>query len=324
MFLQVDPILSASQGDVLEIKPECSGFYLFCEATPNFWIDTAPVHTNTLGNWNRRVLTAMGSRPRGFSAHRAGFVGRACVLALLKGEGVELSQDTVDVIARLGGWSPRSGKDTVMSVYARQDIDVYADPYCLSMGVEVAPKEWRRRKEDYIGQPMHPAAPVVDHGRDLLPLQLRLLSWRSAVWTAFQQHLNTVVASIMSAGKDTEFVLPVHRYRQARRVFSVYIKSHPTVPAVVEYKELLSKRRSLWADCLTRTSQQCHLDFKSHNRSLLAGRRRGIKFGRMLAFLCVLHIGFVTPEGEVLFCSNAQLQWLQAGKCVWVFQAKGA
>jgi len=112
-----DPILSASLGQMSVIKPDILKFYLFCESNANYCIDAAPVHTNTLGHWNRQMLERMGSAPRGFSAHCSGSLGRACVLVLLRGKGVALSSDTVDVIARLGGWSCVGGNQTVMQVY---------------------------------------------------------------------------------------------------------------------------------------------------------------------------------------------------------------
>ena len=35
-------------------------------------------------------------------------------------------------------WSSISGQETVMSVYARWDINLYADPYALPVGVKVS------------------------------------------------------------------------------------------------------------------------------------------------------------------------------------------
>lgn len=195
-----DPILSASLGQELVIKPDFLKFYLFCESNANYWIDAALVHTNTLGNWNRQMLERIGSAPRGFSAHCSGYVGRACVLALLHGKGVALSSDTVDVIARLGGWSSVGGKQTVMEVFARRDINIFADPYSLSMGVDVSVADWEQRRLEYIGQIAQPAVPTVDVGRSMLPRQLRMLTWRSPIWIAFQSALNDVVACITTAG----------------------------------------------------------------------------------------------------------------------------
>ncbi len=214
VFVSHDPILSASNGQELVIKPGFLKFYLFCESNANYWIDAAPVHTNTLGNWNRQMLERMGSAPRGFSAHRSGYVGRACVLALLRGKGVALSSDTVDVIARLGGWSSFGGNQTVMEVYARRDIDIFADPYSLTMGVDVSSAEWEQRRLEYIGQIMQPAVPTVDVGRTMLPLQWRRLTWRSPIWIAFQSALNDVVACIMTASNHNEGIMPINRFRR--------------------------------------------------------------------------------------------------------------
>ena len=66
-------------------------FFLFCDVNAHYWIDTAPVHVNTLGNWTRKLLVRMGSAPRGFSAHRSGFVARACIHAIMRAKGVQLN-----------------------------------------------------------------------------------------------------------------------------------------------------------------------------------------------------------------------------------------
>ena len=71
-----------------------------------------------------------------------------------------------------------------MGVYARRDIDIYAEPYCLTMGCSVSPAEWLRRKLEYLGEVMQPAVPIVDYGRDALPFQLRMITWRSPAYVA--------------------------------------------------------------------------------------------------------------------------------------------
>ena len=138
VFQDHDPIRSAYGGDRLAIKRQCMDFYLFCEVTPNSWVDTALVSTHTIGRWTRVLLERMGSRPRGFSAHRSGVVTRACILAILESKGKELPGSgppgRMDIIIRWGGWQCVTGEKTVMRIYARKVIDTGGD-WCMAYGV---------------------------------------------------------------------------------------------------------------------------------------------------------------------------------------------
>ena len=78
VLVQADPLLHACVGDELLIRPECLHYFLFCDVNNNYWIDTAPIHVHTLGNWTRKLLVRMGSAPRGLSA-----TGQALWLALV-------------------------------------------------------------------------------------------------------------------------------------------------------------------------------------------------------------------------------------------------
>ena len=78
-FEVFDPLQTAKEGDVLQVKSECLKCFLFCDCQPNYWIDTLPVKVGTLANWNKHLLRALGCQPSGFSAHRSGFVSRVCI-----------------------------------------------------------------------------------------------------------------------------------------------------------------------------------------------------------------------------------------------------
>ena len=80
----------------------------------------------------------MGSLGRGCSAHRAGFVSRTCILAILNSKGTELSPGTIEMMIRWGGWQAATGAKTVLRIYARKIIDKYLDPYRLSLGYELS------------------------------------------------------------------------------------------------------------------------------------------------------------------------------------------
>lgn len=169
VFDVFDPIMLSSTGDQLPIRPECSEFYLFCEASPNYWIDTAPVSVSTLGNWNKHILTSMGSSARGFSSHRSGFVSRICILAIMHSQGRELPEGTLEVMVRAGGWQAVTGARTVLRVYARAVIDKYIDMYSLSLGYDRTPEQWQAHKAAYLGESCFPEHPIVDCGRSTFP-----------------------------------------------------------------------------------------------------------------------------------------------------------
>lgn len=160
-----DPCRSARCGDRLVIKQQCMDFYLFCEVTPNAWVDTGPVSTHTIGRWTRVLLQRMGSPPRGFSAHRSGVVTRACTLAILESEGKELPPGRMDVIIRWGGWQCVTGEKTVMSIYARKVIDAYMDNYALSYGRVPGKGEYAMKMKKYVSAEAYPATEFCDPGR---------------------------------------------------------------------------------------------------------------------------------------------------------------
>ena len=201
VFQCYDPILSACVDDVLHIQPECLHFYLFCEVGHDYWVDTAAVRVHMISTWNRNMtlLLAMGCTPRGFSAHRSGFVSGTCILAIMNAQGRELPEGTLEVLIRAGGWEAVTGARTVLRVYARSVIDKYMDSYGLSLGHELGEEGWAARKAMYLGEPSFPSRPLVVRGRCALPLQPRLLAWRSEAWMQHMNEMNTVCADIMTA-----------------------------------------------------------------------------------------------------------------------------
>lgn len=120
---------------------------------------------------------------------------------------------------------------------------------------------------------MQPSAPVVDSGRDQLPFAVRMIAWRSAVWSDFQTALNGCASLIVAAGYADTDVMPVNRYRQARRAFLLFQQMHPQAPVVVKYQQLCKLRLSLWGKCLVQVKAQCQLQFTQRfSGSISAGQ----------------------------------------------------
>ena len=188
----------------------------------NFWIDTAPSSVSAIGVWNKTLLKRMGS-PGGAFQHWSGFVSRTCILAIIASKGKELPPGTIEVMICWGGWQAVTGTKTLLRIYARRVIDKFLDPYSLSLGYDLSDKAWELKKKEYLGCPRYPEQPIIDRGRKNLLLQIRVHAWRSKRWTNFQKSLNDTCAEIMRSALADREIMPVHRYRQARRAFSVFV-----------------------------------------------------------------------------------------------------
>ena len=245
-----DPLLTAQDGDTMHIKAECWQYYLFCDVKANYWIGNAPTSVGAIGNWNRLLLSRLGTNPRGYSAHRSGFVSRTCILAMMSKKGQELPLGTLELVTRWGGWQVVTGTKTVMDIYARKIIDQFFDPYSMIVGYEGSDEHWERKRQKYLGQAHFPKVPIVDKGRTAQPLQLRVLAWRSVEWSEFQRRLNVVCGKIMEAALADEVIMPIRRHRQLRRAFTLYLQMHKDTPLVQSYKSLMAVRVEHWKACV--------------------------------------------------------------------------
>ena len=245
-FEVFDPILGAKEGDQMHVRSDCMAYYLFCEVQPNYWIDTMPASVGTIGSWNKHLLRALGTQPRGFSAHRSGFVSRSCILAILASKGTELPLGTLEMITRWGGWQVITGTKTVMETYARKIVDQFLDPYGMINGCLASDEHWARKKRRYLGHSVFPPQPVIDCGRTQQPLQVRVMTWRGLQWAQFQQQLNELCRLIMSGAQADDSIMPVNRYVQGRRAFNLYLVRHAGSPVVLCYKRLISIRVNFW------------------------------------------------------------------------------
>ena len=296
-FFVFDPIKHANVGDTLKVKPECLDYFLFCDVRANFWIDTAPSSVSAIGIWNKTLLIRMGSPGRGFSAHRSGFVSRTCILAILASKGKELSPGTIEVMIRWGGWQAVTGARTLLRIYARKVIDKYLDPYGLSLGYELSDKAWELKKKEYLGRPRYPEQPFVDRGRKSLPLQIRVHAWRSKRWMDFQKSMNDTCAEIMSAALADKDIMPVHRYRQARRAFSVFVSERAECEVVQEYRRLLAMRQHVWLSSVRDAVECCESAF--FRDAIVARPDNYLKGKRFLEVLQDVHIGHMRMDGRV-------------------------
>ena len=259
-FVGSDPIRTADDSERLPIKPQCLEFYLFCEVTQNLWVDTAPVSTHTISWWTKGLLERMGSRPRGFSAHRSGVVTRACILAILESEGKELPPGRLDVIIRWGGWQCVTGEKTVMRIYARKVIDAYLNNYGMSYGRVACKDEWAQKLVKYSSAEVHPERKCFDRGRHAFPMQMRLHAWRGRQWQAHLQEMNNCMAAIMKAAKCNADIMPVARYVQDRKAMNLYCEEMRKDPNVLQYKKLKRERVQKLFACIQEVVRDCALE----------------------------------------------------------------
>ena len=207
-----------------------------------------------------------------------------------------------------------------MSVYAKRLVDHRFDNYALSAGDEQTDEQWARMKDDYTGQVIQPAEPVANYGQEAVPLQLKVLTWRSPEWAAFQSALNSAAIGITEAAYLDQDVMPVNRFRQARRGFLVYMQLCSEAPAVQQYKQLMSRCRSSWAACSAGIRQQCEVQFVGRNSHLLTAPLYHGSWNALYQYSQAVHFGFVQLSGACINSSQVVLcDWARAGVFLWLF-----
>jgi hypothetical protein len=164
LFASDDPLVQEPLGTVFQVRLECREFYLFCKTSVDglCWVDTVPVDVAALSRWCQLVLTRLGSEPRGFSAHRSGFVTRAVTLHLLETRGAQMAEDTLAAIVRAGGWEAESGKKTVGKTYTRAAADAHINTQLLGLGKDGTNAVFSRRHQEYVKDGRRPDVPPVN------------------------------------------------------------------------------------------------------------------------------------------------------------------
>ena len=315
-FAVFDPLLTAQDGDTLHVKPECLQYYLFCDVQANYWIDTAPTSVGTIGNWNKSLLYRLGTTPRGVSAHRSGFVSRTCILAMMSTKGLELPLGTLELITRWGGRQVVTGTKTVMDIYARKIVDQFFDPYCMINGYEGSDEHWARKRQKYLGQAHFPKVPFVDKGRTIQPLQLRVLTWRSVQWSKYQTGLNLVCSKIMEAALADDEIMPIHRHRQLRRAFNLYLQMYEQSSLVQSYRKLMAGRVQLWKACVKGSTSRARDAFFACG--VVSRPEKHMFRCAYLDYMRSINIGYVSLKGEVVQHKKLDPNWDTKGIFSWL------
>lgn len=292
-----------------------------CEVTLNWWIDTAPTSTSVLGKWTRQMLLQLGCRPRGFSAHRSGFVSRTCIIGIMQNRGTELPPGLIDMMVRAGGWQAVTGAKTVLRVYARQVIDQHMDLYSMSLGFRRSDADWARKLEAYVGDARWPDKPRANAGRTDSCLQLRVLAWRSPAWLTQQAALNRCCDDIMTAAVVDKDIMPVRGYQELRAAFS-HCKKHVRYQqsqAVLHLQQLRSDRQSLWKSCIADVKKACFHSYLSCIDVRRADPSRHLAFRQYFQLLADVEIGQVLLQqhATVVRFTFPDPHWDTKGCFVW-------
>ena len=168
-------------------------------------------------------------------------------------------------------------------------------------------EHWERKRKQYLGDPVFPDKAVVDWGRTQQPLQLRVVVWRSLLWQQHQCNLNTVCNDIMLAALADEDIMPIHRYRQARRAFNVYLNTYASTSLVKSYRQLMAMRVKLWQNCITAGIKQAEESF--FDADVVSRPERHLTPKKFLQYLQPLHVGCVRLDGTVNQAVFADSQW---------------
>ncbi len=315
-FQVLDPLKSAKEGDVLHFRPECIKFFLFCDCQPNYWIDTLPVSVGTLANWNKHLLRKMGTQPRGFSAHRSGFVSRTCILAIFENRGKQLPLGTLEMVTSWGGWQVITGTKTVMEIYARKIVDNFLDPYSLINGFEASEAHWDRKLQQYLGPPVFPVEAVLDVGRTPEHMQVRVHAWRGEHWHRFQTGLNAVCHQIMQAACCDEGIMPLHRFVQGRRAFCLYCAKYADSTLVVAHKQMMHARVVLWKTCVKQSVNLAKASFFAS--SAVSRPERHMAHNAFLQYMRPVIIGNVGFDGSTNCHKLPVADWDKQGMFFWL------
>ena len=110
--------------------------------------------------------------------------------------------------------------------------------------------------------------------------------------------------------------MPVHRYRQARRAFSVFVTERAELEVVQEYASLLAMRQRVWTACVSDALAECESAFfrdagVSRPEEYLQGRR----FLDLLEDVQILNVRLDGNVDQDL--GEEEAEWAMNGIYMW-------
>jgi hypothetical protein len=118
------PLLRIPAGTVLQIRPECQNYFLFCrDDGSGGWLDCVPSSAQSVSNVTRIITRRMsplsGQKARSSRAHRVAAGTNPQQRALLRSGGKRVDEGTLGASSRWGAWSGRQGIQTIVNCYER-------------------------------------------------------------------------------------------------------------------------------------------------------------------------------------------------------------
>ncbi len=246
-----DPLSTLPLLSEFRAAPEFLEEFLFCRTFGDQCIGGIPVAPKALSEWTREMLKRMGAPPRGFSAHRRGFVTRACIIGVLQAHGEALSPARLEAICACGGWQLGSGHQTVMRTYLQPVLEMFLSGATLAFGpAKNAEGMWLARLHEYLNDCVRPPAPMLIEpvrqagGQRSCPLRIKVAALHSPEWVAYQREASAAASAVLGAGEADVEISPLNRYRHALDVMSCAGKARK--PEAAHLGAVLARRAHVW------------------------------------------------------------------------------
>lgn len=268
-FEKGDPLMHVERGKAMPIKRACMDWVLFPTCLPwgDSWVDTVPIAPSTLSEWNKVMLKAMGSEPRGFSAHRKGLVTRAVVANIIKNKGASIDFGVEEVLVRLGGWDVRKGRDTVRKHYISKIIDQYVNPFALAYNRLGSEKEWAARMRTFMGKERQPDSTLAPSrlcyaGRyGGVPMYVRMMAITKSAHADLRERANAMGREVLLLAHEDPDVCVIKRYMSSKEAVNAIAERQPHAPRVRAYKRMLQMWNSVYTSCLQASKNEVTISY---------------------------------------------------------------
>lgn len=256
-FQEDDPLINAKAGDKLQFKPEALLWYVFCSVHGDVFSNCEPMSVAGMGVSTARVLMSMGSKPRGFSAHRRGGATRCIIMALLSSRGRKIDPALESAMLRWGGWSQKTGLHTLRTVYESKQIDLYLDRYSLSFGRVDDEDFWKEQVQDYLSVKGRPVGHVlVGCENRAEPIAVRIAVQRDVTFSKYVREVDTHMRQLMTCAKQDSAVMLIGRYVEDREAYSLAMKKYDGSPLHRKIIDGARVRSIMWHDALLRVQNK--------------------------------------------------------------------
>jgi hypothetical protein len=175
-----NPLLTCKANDEILVKDECKDYFLFCTVRDDdTWFDMEPLGVKTLSAGTAETFKRMGSKARGYKAHRHGIATRVMQQSMLDNKGKGVDGSTERALKRLGGWSGKTTNSAVRSVYQGLVLDEGLDTAALAYGMERDNAVAEARRREFMGRdiPMDEINLPADTGVNRYPWAVRMAIW---------------------------------------------------------------------------------------------------------------------------------------------------